>query len=93
MLWAVQEGLGLPYIRKSGDLEAVYWDSKEKLVYTGNSERQSKEYYYYYANVVLGFEVPDEDYKKKYSLPEEPEGYKEHIIMMRKVAQARQKYL
>lgn len=61
--WMVLDALGLPYIKLGGELESVYWGAKEPLVYSGNSKEQAWEYYE--ANVTLGFEEPNDVYKKK----------------------------
>lgn len=86
--WMVLDALGLPYIKLGGDILAVNWGTKEKLIYKGNDEKQEKEYKY--ANIILGFEEPDEEFKKKFTY-DETDTYENEISMSRRVAQDRQR--
>ena len=85
--WLVLDALGLEYIKLGGELAAVFWEAKEPLVYEGNNGEQS--WNYYYANVILGFSEPNDEFKYKYSLADGSETYIDQIELSRKIAKER----
>ena len=86
--WMVLDALGLPYIKLGGELESVYWGTKEPLVYDGDNKEQAWEYYE--ANVTLGFEEPNDIYKRKCG---SGDAYLTWIADCRKLAEKHQKEL